>query len=133
MKRANMLIVTALMAGCLMASPNMNIEQKKDKAIKGYTAALQSNNTGLKCDVLHKIAQLKCECPGTDVAGFVPALKKMSINDQNVMIRLRAQLTLAYIQNDALATCVKTQRAEPAEVFFSRLFQEVTKVADGSY
>ncbi|MBN2356754.1 hypothetical protein JXO59_11625 [candidate division KSB1 bacterium] len=123
MKRIALIIVFVWMAGCFAAS--LDVEQKKELAIKGYMAGIKSDNVGLRNSVLYKIAQLKSQHPETDCSVFVPELKRMIAKDQNRLLQLHAQLTLIYIQDDELRGRVKADRLQDPEYFFARIYSHV--------
>jgi len=126
MKRVLIAMWLMIAAGCLWASPNAM--DREAMAIKGYIAAIRSNNVGLRMDALHKVARLKSERTEADVAALEQVLKRAARNDENPLVRLNAQLTLSYLQDKALRARVVTDKDEDSVTFFNRLYREVNVV-----
>lgn len=97
-----------------------------DKIIQNYLFAAKSTNHGVRHDTIYQLVKLRCAYPNNDLIECEKCLKKMSTNDTHPIIRLHAQLALAYWHNDNLQTTIKVEKGEDSLTFFNRLYQAIS-------
>ena len=124
MKKRMTILAILFAAGGLLASPQAT--NRIDMAIKGCVTALASDVDGLKDNAIFKVACLKAEQPGTDLKACIKALEKIGNKEEDLRIRLHAQMTLAYLKDSSLVARIKADSKEDPDVFFDQLYREIS-------
>ena len=106
----------------------MNQEQKVESAKQNYIATLKSDYSELRNSAIYGIAQLKSVYPTTDFKDVRTALFKVAEKDKTPRNRLRALLTLVYIDDKNLHQQVKATHngeARNYDEFYKELYDSM--------
>jgi hypothetical protein len=106
----------------------MNPEQKVASAKQQYLVTLKSNYSELRHSAIYQIAQLKSMFPTTDFKDVRKGLFKVAEKDKTPRNRLRALLTLVYIDDKDLHQQVKANHngeARDYDEFYKELYDSM--------
>ena len=115
-------LFSVLVAGAALAQ---NDQTDWKKAVAGYRMALKSDNAGLRYSAMHQLAVLKSKHPEVNIEPVNKDLQKLIDRDKYTSIRLRAELTRAYLNDKTLTDTVKADDFENPAAFYATLMSEV--------
>lgn len=126
-KTMRMIITITLVLLILSASGfGQQLGQKAlEKVLLQYEAAMTSDSPGVRSSAIYQIAQLKCERPEENFLSVEWTLAKIAKNDHNPLIRVHAELTLAYLQDKALRGKIKADCSLEMNNFYNKLYNEM--------
>ena len=142
MKTRNLVLAGLMLAGITagsnaqshFSSTPVNGSAQKARIVRNYLACLESANEGTVESALAHIAALKLSNPRIDLSGFDDAVTRLSRKGSTPLIRYKAYLTGAVLDNVALfANESRKAYTEADEMFLavsSRLSQTV--LSDGA-
>ena len=121
-------IVSTVLVLCLAAAAAhsaSNAPVLTETACKMYKIALQSDNIGLRSSAIFELAKIRSNHSHADLCEYERVLKKMSTNDSIHMVRMNAQLTLIYLQENTLSDRIKVGSNEEPSAFYARLHKAI--------
>ncbi len=121
------LILFILMA-FITSTYAINDNYPKDKlqlAIKNYLHGLKSDNLGVRNSVLHQLAVIKARFPNADYTEVEKEIEKLSKKDNDLIIRLNANLICCCLKNKEILDKVDIKTVDPNE-FFAELYTQIT-------
>ncbi|MBN2103149.1 hypothetical protein JW835_03825 [bacterium] len=123
MKRL-MIILTVLIS--VLAINASEISQAKLSTAKAmYIRGVKSDNIGLRCNAIFRIAEMKSRFPEMSTKGVEKILQKAARKDENSLVRAYAGLTLVYLKDTKLNQKVKVIPREVSIDFYQRLQQAI--------
>lgn len=101
-------------------------EEKVQLAIKNYLHGLKCDNLGVKNSVLHQLAIVKAKYPNLDYTEVYKQIEKIAQKDNELIIRLNANLMCCCLKNSDILEKVNIQCIDPKE-FFTDLYTQITE------
>jgi hypothetical protein len=107
MKTRTLALATVMLAGITVganaqsyfSSTPITGNARKDKIVRNYLACLSSSNEGTIESALAHVAALKLGNPRMDLSGFEEAVTRLSREGATPLIRYKAYLTGAVLEN----------------------------------
>lgn len=124
MKKTIVIIVALSVVSTVAFGANPN-KVYFDKVLANYSIALKSDNAGLRNNATYQIARMKCAYPQADFSMIEGTLNKVAKNDRNSLVRVHADLTLAYLKDSKLAAKIKAEDPEESMEFYNKLHNEL--------
>lgn len=120
MKKMIVVLAALLIVTAFVSAREVNL----DKALQMYNIAIKEGNVGLQSSAMFQIAQVKAQYPEANFSEIEKTLKKVSRSDENVVVKVRADLVLKYLQKSDLDVDMKNTK-ENEVLFFDRLYDAV--------